>query len=91
MPLNTRPSITRRNLLKASAFVANAAALQSVMPAKLFAQTGAPAGAQDAYAIPKADISGPVLPNWHSVGDFYRVPKWFHGAKIGIFTHCPRH
>ena len=87
MPLNTRPSITRRNLLKASAFVANAAALQSVMPAKLFAQTGAPAGAQDAYAIPKPDISGPVLPNWHSVGDFYRVPKWFHSAKIGIFTH----
>ena len=87
MPLNKRASMTRRSVLKSSAALASAAALQSLIPAKVLAQEGAPVGAPDAYAVPKPDLSGPVLPNWHSVRDFYHVPKWFHSAKIGIFIH----
>jgi alpha-L-fucosidase len=85
--MRNRSYITRRNLLKCSGALGSGAAIQSILPARLLAQTGAPAGAPDAYAVPKPDLAGPVAPSWPSVRDFYHVPKWFHGAKIGIFIH----
>lgn len=87
MKIDLHPTWTRRNLLKTSALLANAAAVGSILPGKLFAQTGAPAGAPDAYAVPKPDLAGPMLPDWKSVREYYHVPTWFHGAKIGIFIH----
>ncbi|HEV2483964.1 MAG TPA: alpha-L-fucosidase [Terracidiphilus sp.] len=87
MPFNNRRLITRRDLLRTTGALANAAAVRSLLPGKLFAQNGAPAGAPDAYARPKPDLPGPVLPSWQSVREFYHVPKWFHDAKIGIFIH----
>lgn len=80
-------TVTRRALLKATGALANSAALSSLMPRALLAQTGAPAGAPDAYAKPKPDLAGPVLPTWQSIRDFYQVPRWFRDAKIGIFIH----
>ena len=87
MPFDSRRLVTRRDLLFTTGAVANAAALQSLLPRELFAQTGAPAGAPDAYAQPKQDLDGPVQPTWQSVREFYNVPSWFHDAKIGIFIH----
>jgi len=87
MTFNDRQIVTRRQLLKTSGMLANAAAFQSLLPGGLFAQNGAPTGAPDAYAQPKSDLPGPVLPDWQSMRKFYQVPGWFHGAKIGIFIH----
>src|SRR5579864_9442117 len=75
--------LTRRGLL-AAAGVAGGVGL---LHAAAFAQTGAPAGAPDAFATPKADLPGPVLPTWESVRDHYHTPKWFREAKVGIFAH----
>jgi alpha-L-fucosidase len=50
-------------------------------------QTGAPAGAPDAYAKPKRLVEGPYQPTWESLRDHYHVPTWFHEAKFGIFIH----
>ena len=87
MGFNPRTIFTRRDLLKTTGVLANSAAIGSLLPRRVFAQTGAPAGAPDAYVRPKPDLSGPVLPTWQSVRDFYHVPKWFHDVKIGIFIH----
>jgi alpha-L-fucosidase len=86
MQLNVR-LLTRRNLMKSAGLFANAAAIQSITPAKFWAQAGAHMGAPDAYAVPKPDLVGPVEPDWQSVREFYQVPRWFHEAKIGIFIH----
>jgi alpha-L-fucosidase len=51
------------------------------------AQTGAPAGAPDAYAKPKPMIAGPFEPTWESLRDKWQVPAWFNEAKFGIFIH----
>ena len=75
MPFNSRPLVTRRDLILTTGVLANAAALRSLLPGKLFAQNGAPAGAPDAYAEPKRDLEGPVQPTWRSVREFYRVPS----------------
>ena len=50
-------------------------------------QTGAPAGAADAYATPKGMAPGPYTPAWESLRDRYRVPNWFNEARFGIFIH----
>ena len=75
--------VTRRHLL------ANAALLSAanLLPRILRAQAGAPAGAPDAYASPKPDLSGPFQPTWESLRDHYRTPAWFNQAKFGIFIH----
>ena len=52
-----------------------------------FAQTGATAGAPDAYATPKPMNAGPFAPSWESLRDNYRMPRWFNEAKFGIFIH----
>jgi len=87
MTINRYQNWSRRKLLKTSALLANATALSATVPGRLLAQTGAPAGAPDAYAVPKPDLPGPMLPDWHSVREYYHLPSWFHGAKIGIFIH----
>ncbi len=74
---------SRRRFLANSSFLAAA----SLLPGKTFAQTGAPAGAIDAYATPKPDLPGPVQPTWESLRDTYTLPAWFHQAKFGIFIH----
>jgi alpha-L-fucosidase len=74
--------ISRRRLLQGSALAAGAAMLP-----RGFAQTGAPAGAPDAYAKPKPMAPGPFAPTWESLRDHYEVPKWFKEAKFGIFIH----
>jgi hypothetical protein len=48
MTFNDRQIVTRRQLLKTSGMLANAAAFQSLLPGGLFAQNGAPTGAPDA-------------------------------------------
>lgn len=64
------------------------AAGSSLLPRSLNAfQTGASAGAPDAYATPKPDLSGPVRPTWESLRETYTVPSWFNQAKFGIFIH----
>jgi alpha-L-fucosidase len=87
MPQEKLFSLRRRDLLKAAGLAAPAAALQSLLPGGLHAQTGAPAGAPDAYAKAKPDLPGPVQPSWVSVRDFYKVPSWFNKVKFGIFIH----
>jgi alpha-L-fucosidase len=87
MGVNPQTIFTRRNFLKTAGSFANSAAISSFLPHGIFSQTGAPAGAPDAYSQPKPDLLGPVLPTWQSVRDFYHVPKWFHEVKIGIFIH----
>ena len=76
--------ISRRHLLANSALAAGS----SLLPRTLHAfQTGAPAGAPDAYATPKPDLHGPVQPTWESLRQTYTVPSWFNQAKFGIFIH----
>jgi len=87
MPHEKMFSLRRRDLLKAAGLAAPAAALESLLPAGLHAQTGAPAGAPDAFAKAKPDLPGPVQSTWASVRDFYKVPSWFNRLKIGIFIH----
>lgn len=74
---------TRRTFLTQSSFATAA----TLLPQKLFAQTGAPAGAPDAYAKAKPMIPGPFQPTWESLRDNYHVPSWFNQAKFGIFIH----
>ncbi len=77
--------LTRRTLL--AQLTAAALLPPSFRAEPLSAQTGAPAGAPDAYAIPKPDLSGPFQPTWESLRDNYRTPAWFNQAKFGIFIH----
>ncbi|MEG9438626.1 alpha-L-fucosidase [Edaphobacter sp. HDX4] len=75
---------SRRQMLALSGLAAGS----SLLPRSLHAfQTGAPAGAPDAYAMPQPDLQGPVLPTWESLRDTYAVPRWFNRAKFGIFIH----
>jgi alpha-L-fucosidase len=77
MPLSRRNFLANSSLLAAS----------SILPHRLHAQTGAPAGQPDAYAIPKPDLTGPFQPTWESLRDNYTLPTWFRQAKFGIFIH----
>jgi alpha-L-fucosidase len=63
------------------------ALLASGLSSRILAQTGAPASARDAYALPKPIPAGPFAPSWESLRDRYTVPEWFHEAKFGIFIH----
>jgi alpha-L-fucosidase len=78
MPLTRRSFLAKTSLLSAAT---------SLLPRSLHAQTGAPAGAPDAYATPKPDLEGPFQPTWESLRDNYTVPEWFNQAKFGIFIH----
>src|SRR5579875_2299748 len=77
MPLTRRRFLADSSLFSASALLSR----------KIFAQTGAPAGAPDAYATPRPDLPGPVQPTWESLRDTYTLPSWFRQAKFGIFIH----
>ncbi len=77
MPSSRRNFLTNTSLLAASSFI----------PRTLRAQTGAAAGAPDAYAKPKPMIGGPFQPTWESLRDNYHLPTWFNQAKFGIFIH----
>ena len=79
--------LTRRNLLVAAGVAGGTCLLRAAMPGAALAQSGAPPGSPDAYATPKPDLSGPVLPTWESLRDHYHTPKWFREAKVGIFSH----
>jgi alpha-L-fucosidase len=79
--------LSRRSFLSRGSSSAGAAWLASALPGKLLAQTGAPAGAPDAYAKPKPMNSGPYEPTWESLRDNWTCPKWFNEAKFGIFIH----
>jgi alpha-L-fucosidase len=89
MPDNQEAQAIRRTMNPASptrrAFLTNAALLTAA--ATLRAQTGAPAGAPDAYATPKPDLAGPFQPTWDSLRDNYTTPAWFNQARFGIFIH----
>jgi alpha-L-fucosidase len=82
-------SISRRRLLSGTGQLAGAAMLAPLVltAARAGAQTGAPAGAPDAYAKPKPMAPGIFQPTWESLRDHYRVPRWFNEAKFGIFIH----
>ncbi len=41
------------------------------------------AAAAEDPALPK----GPVLANWNSIKENYKVPEWYRDAKFGIFMH----
>ena len=75
--------VTRRHLLQDAALMSAA----NLLPRTLRSQTGAPAGAPDAYAKPKPDLTGPFQPTWESLRDHYSMPAWFNQAKFGIFIH----
>jgi alpha-L-fucosidase len=74
---------TRRRFVAGGGLVAGAAFAGRAG----LAQTGAPAGAPDAYAKPKPMVAGPYQPTWESLRDHWRVPAWFNEAKFGIFIH----
>lgn len=74
---------TRRSFLAQSSLAAAA----TLLPREISAQTGAPAGAPDAYAKARPMIAGPFQPTWESLRDNYHVPAWFNQAKFGIFIH----
>lgn len=76
-------SFSRRSFLSGTSFLA----ASSFLSKRIFAQSGAPAGAPDAYATPKPDLAGPVQPTWESLRDTYTPPAWFRQAKFGIFIH----
>jgi alpha-L-fucosidase len=38
-------------------------------------------------AIPTKMTAGPFKPSWESLQANYKVPKWFKGAKFGLFMH----
>jgi alpha-L-fucosidase len=78
MPLSRRSFLAQTSLLTAAS---------SLIPRGLHAQTGAPAGAPDAYAKPKPDLDGPFKPTWASISDLHHTPSWFNPAKFGIFIH----
>ncbi|WP_213804459.1 alpha-L-fucosidase [Granulicella sp. dw_53] len=75
---------SRRSFLAQSSLAAAASLLPKT---SLFAQTGAPAGAPDAYAKAKPLAAGPFEPTWESIRDNYTLPTWFNQAKFGIFIH----
>ncbi len=79
--------LSRRRFLRNATAAAGAGLVCSAMSPLAFSQTGAPAGAPDAYAKPKPMIAGPFQPTWESLRDHYRVPAWFNEAKFGIFIH----
>jgi alpha-L-fucosidase len=79
--------LTRRNLLAAAGVAGGTSFLRGIMTSAALAQTGAPPGSPDAFATPRPDLPGPVLPSWESVRDHYNTPKWFREAKVGIFAH----
>jgi hypothetical protein len=62
MPFTRRTFLTQSSLL---------AAATTLLPHKVFAQTGAPARAPDTYAQAKPMISGPFQPTWESLRDNY--------------------
>jgi alpha-L-fucosidase len=72
-------NLTRRGFVAGSALLA--------ARYRGLAQTGAPKGAPDAYAVPKPMIAGPYQPTWESLRDNWQVPRWFNEAKFGIFIH----
>jgi alpha-L-fucosidase len=78
---------SRRTFLAGSTKVAVAGLVGSRFSGPVTAQTGAPSGAPDAYAVPKPMVEGPYKPTWESLRDNYRVPAWFNEAKFGIFIH----
>lgn len=63
------------------------ASLSSFAGSRMYSQSGAPAGAPDAYAVPKSLAPGSFSPTWESLRDRYRVPEWFNQARFGIFIH----
>ena len=44
-----------------------------------------PAAEMQKIAVPIAD--GPCEPNWKSLGDHFKQPKWWRDAKIGMWLH----
>ncbi|SEF80293.1 alpha-L-fucosidase [Bryocella elongata] len=78
---------SRRRFLADTGRTAASTLLASSLPDFVDAQTGAPSGAPDAYAVPKPMIAEPYQPTWESLRDHYSVPKWFNDAKFGIFIH----
>ena len=68
-------------------FLGGGVAMAAMLRTRGVAQTGAPAGAADAYAKPRAMAPGPFEPTWESLRDHYSVPAWFNEAKFGIFIH----
>lgn len=78
-------SFSRRGFIRRTALLAGASTFSHAQG--LFAQAGAPAGAADAYATARPDLSGPYEPTWDSLRAHYRVPSWFNQAKFGIFIH----
>ena len=80
-------ALSRRRFLSGTSRIIGSTLLASGLPLKASGQTGAPAGAPDAYAKPKPLIAGPFEPTWDSLRDHYRVPAWFNEAKFGIFIH----
>ena len=83
------PNLSRRKFLADTSRVAGSALLAPAfsLPGSAFGQTGAPAGAPDAYARPRAIPDGPVKPTWASVRDHHHTPAWFNPGKFGIFIH----
>jgi hypothetical protein len=77
-------SLSRRRFLRQTSLVT---AASTILPRGLHAQTGAHAGAPDAYAKPKPDLYGSFKPTWASIRDLHRTPAWFNQAKFGIFIH----
>ena len=73
--------------MQASSLAACGAWLSPRFNSQMYAQSGAPAGSPDAYAVPKPLPQGPFSPTWESLRNGYRVPEWFNQAKFGIFIH----
>jgi alpha-L-fucosidase len=61
--------------------------LSPFVGSQLYAQSGAPFGSPDAYAVPKPVPAGPFAPTWESLRNGYSVPQWFNQARFGIFIH----
>jgi alpha-L-fucosidase len=58
------------------------------LPAMLFSQkTENPLTSTPMEKIPVKIADGPFEPTWTSLGDQFKVPKWFREAKIGMWLH----
>jgi alpha-L-fucosidase len=58
------------------------------LPAMLFSQkTENPLTSTPMEKIPVKIADGPFEPTWISLGDQFKVPKWFREAKIGMWLH----
>ena len=79
--------MSRRNFVGLSGQMAACAALAGPGSRRALSQTGAPAGAPDAYATPRPLPPGVFAPTWESLRDHYRTPAWFRQAKFGLFIH----